>query len=38
VALERGAVGVPESFAAAGTSVIPFHAGETLGWRVVEAA
>jgi dihydroorotase len=37
VALERRAVGVPESFPAAGTSVIPFHAGETLGWRVVEA-
>ena len=35
VTLERVAQVVPDSIAAAGTSVVPFHAGETLGWRVV---
>lgn len=35
VTLERVAQVVPDSIAAAGTAVVPFHAGETLGWRVV---
>jgi len=33
VVLERAEVSVPRSLAAAGTTVVPFHAGETLGWR-----
>ena len=33
VTLERRAVEVPESLPAAGTAVVPFHAGETLKWR-----
>ncbi len=35
VTLERVAQVVPDSIAAAGTGVVPFHAGETLGWRMV---
>ena len=38
VVLERAEVTVPESLAAAGTKVVPFHAGETLAWRFVGAA
>ncbi|HEX8380855.1 MAG TPA: dihydroorotase [Allosphingosinicella sp.] len=38
VVLERAEVTVPESLPAAGTSVVPFHAGETLPWRFVGAA
>jgi dihydroorotase len=33
VVLERVEAEVPESIAAAGTSIVPFHAGETLRWR-----
>jgi dihydroorotase len=33
VALERTETLVPESLPAAGTRVVPFQAGETLGWR-----
>ncbi|HEX8127255.1 MAG TPA: dihydroorotase [Allosphingosinicella sp.] len=33
VALERAEVTVPQSLPAAGTDVVPFHAGETLRWR-----
>jgi dihydroorotase len=33
VLLERDNVTVPESLPAAGTAVVPFHAGETLAWR-----
>jgi dihydroorotase len=33
VTLERTEVTVPDSLQAAGTNVVPFHAGETLGWR-----
>jgi dihydroorotase len=33
VVLERAPVTVPESLPAAGTNVVPFHAGETLAWR-----
>lgn len=36
VTLERAHVPVPESLPFAGTSIIPFHAGETLGWRLAE--
>ena len=34
IALERGETGVPETIDAGGVPVVPFHAGETLGWRV----
>jgi dihydroorotase len=33
VVLRREAVAVPERLPAAGSSVVPFHAGETLAWR-----
>ena len=35
VVLERKETVVPESFPAAGTRLVPFQAGETLGWRLV---
>ena len=35
VTLERAEVSVPEALPAAGTSIVPFHAGETLPWRFV---
>ena len=35
VTLERGEVAVPERIGEGATAVVPFHAGETLGWRVV---
>ena len=35
VTLERGEVVVPEVIDANGTPIVPFHAGETLGWRLV---
>ena len=35
ITLERGAVTVPEAIPAAGTAIVPFHAGEMLGWRVL---
>jgi len=38
VALERAEVAMPKSLPAAGTSVVPFHAGETLRWRFAGAA
>ena len=34
VTLERGAVTVPETIDANGTTLVPFHFGETLGWRL----
>ena len=34
VTLERAAVAVPETIDANGTPIVPFHAGETLGWRL----
>jgi dihydroorotase len=37
VVLERAEVRVPERLPAAGTGVVPFHAGETLRWRFAEA-
>ena len=36
VTLERAPVAVPDRIAAAGTTIVPFHAGETLGWRLVD--
>ncbi len=33
VTLERAEAGVPERIGAEGTSLVPFHAGETLRWR-----
>ena len=35
VTLERAPVAVPDRIAAAGTAIVPFHAGETLNWRLV---
>jgi dihydroorotase len=35
VTLERGACAVPPAIDANGTVIVPFHAGETLGWRLV---
>ena len=35
VTLERVEVAVPESVAAGGSALVPFHAGETLRWRFV---
>lgn len=35
VTLARVATDVPARIAAAGTEIVPFHAGETLGWRLV---
>ena len=34
VTLERAEVPVPETIDAGGTQMVPFHAGETLGWRL----
>ena len=34
ITLERGAVVVPETIEANGTTLVPFHFGETLGWRL----
>jgi dihydroorotase len=36
VTLERADTQVPERISAAGTSLVPFHAGETLRWRLVD--
>ena len=33
VTLERNAVAVPETVDANGTPIVPFHAGEEIGWR-----
>ncbi len=33
VTLERGAVSVPESVDANGMPIVPFHAGEDIGWK-----
>ncbi len=37
ITLERAAVAVSERLPAGGTSLVPFHAGESLRWRVVES-
>ena len=38
VALERAEAAVPESLPADGTSIVPFHAGQTLAWRFAGTA
>ncbi|MEA3060793.1 MAG: dihydroorotase [Sphingomonadales bacterium] len=38
VTLEKAQVGVPERLDAAGTSLVPFHAGTALGWRLISPA
>ena len=35
IRLERQAVSVPQTIAAAGSELVPFHAGDTLAWRIV---
>jgi dihydroorotase len=37
ITLERVEVHVPETLPAAGTTIVPFHAGETLNWRLAGA-
>jgi dihydroorotase len=37
ITLERSPTPVPDTLPAAGTVIVPFHAGETLPWRVVPA-
>lgn len=34
ITLERGETHVPEQIEADGAAIVPFHAGETLGWRL----
>ena len=36
VTYERGALQVPDQIDAGGTAIVPFHAGEMLGWRLRE--
>jgi dihydroorotase len=36
VTLEKGEAEVPESYRAAGTRLVPFHAGQSLAWRFVD--
>ncbi len=36
VTLERGETAVPDALPAGGTAIVPFHAGETLGWRLLD--
>jgi len=38
VTLRRAEVAVPESIAALGTAIVPFHAGETLRWQLADTA
>lgn len=35
IILERGETNVPESIAMTGEEIVPWHAGETLGWRLL---
>jgi dihydroorotase len=35
VTLARGGVTVPDTVSAGGAAIVPFHAGEQLGWRLV---
>ena len=37
ITLERGQVEVPERLSAAGSELVPFHAGQQLGWKVAGA-
>jgi dihydroorotase len=36
ITLERGGLTVPTRIAAAGSALVPFHAGETMAWRLVD--
>ena len=36
VTLERERVEVPERIESDGIELVPFHAGETLGWKLVD--
>ena len=36
ITLERAATPVPDRLSAAGADIVPFHAGETLGWRIAD--
>jgi dihydroorotase len=36
ITLERTSQEVPDSLPAAETRLVPFHAGETLSWRLVD--
>lgn len=36
ITLERAPVTVPERLSAARADIVPFHAGETLGWRIAD--
>lgn len=36
ITLKRAPVTVPDRLAAAGAEMVPFHAGETLGWRLAD--
>ncbi|MHA7818936.1 MAG: dihydroorotase [Erythrobacter sp.] len=35
ITLERAETGVPDSLPLAGEEIVPWHAGQTLGWRIV---
>ncbi|MEM1050804.1 MAG: dihydroorotase, partial [Pseudomonadota bacterium] len=35
VTLERAQVEVPEELALAGSTIVPWHGGQTIGWRFV---
>ena len=36
ITIERGDCAVPDTIDAAGTTIVPFHAGETLNWRLAD--
>jgi dihydroorotase len=38
VVIERASVTVPTRIPAAGSSIVPFHAGETMRWRLADAS
>lgn len=38
ITLEKAPITVPDTVDANGTTIVPFHAGETLGWRLADAA
>lgn len=38
IILERGPIPVPETVSEGETTLVPFHAGETLPWRIADAA
>lgn len=38
IILERGPIPVPETVSGGETTLVPFHAGETLPWRIADAA